>query len=143
MSVSSELPILNANELDRLAGLQHDTAGGLVQAEVGRRLIVDVVPSQQRGRALGVWGLGMMLAPTFGPTVSGWIVDNLDDWRLIFFLGIPFGIAGLLLAAAKLPRDDKPITRLPFDAWGFCLLATALHPSGCFAEPAQGRRMLV
>jgi len=48
-----------------------------------------------RGRALGVWGLGMMLAPTFGPTISGWIVDNLNDWRLIFFLGIPFGVAAL------------------------------------------------
>jgi DHA2 family multidrug resistance protein len=113
--------------------------GGGIVSPTSMALIVDVVPAQQRGRALGVWGLGMMLAPTFGPTVSGWIVDNLDDWRLIFLLGIPFGVAGLLLAYAKLPQDDKRISRAPFDAWGFGLLTTAL---ASFLIPlTQGNRL--
>jgi DHA2 family multidrug resistance protein len=100
--------------------------GGGIISPTSMALITDVVPAAQRGRALGVWGLGMMLAPTFGPVVSGWIVDTFDDWRLIFLLGIPFGIAGLLLSLAKLPHDDKRLTRVPFDVWGFVLLTVAL-----------------
>lgn len=113
--------------------------GGGMVSPTSMALIVDVVPARERGRALGVWGLGMMLAPTFGPVISGWIVDNLDDWRLIFFLGIPFGVVGLLLAFAKLPHDDERIGRAPFDVWGFGLLATAL---ASFLIPlSQGNRL--
>ncbi|HTD33505.1 MAG TPA: DHA2 family efflux MFS transporter permease subunit [Candidatus Elarobacter sp.] len=113
--------------------------GGGIISPTSMALITDVVPPAQRGRALGVWGLGMMLAPTFGPVVSGWIVDNFDDWRLIFLLGIPFGVAGLLLSYAKIPHDDARTTRAPFDVWGFSLLTVAL---AAFLIPlTQGERV--
>jgi EmrB/QacA subfamily drug resistance transporter len=102
-------------------------------------LIMDVVPASQRGRALGIWGLGMMMAPSFGPWISGWIVDNLDDWRSIFFLGVPIGIAGLILAALRLPHDDERKTLARFDLPGFALLTTAL---AAFLVPlSQGDRL--
>jgi EmrB/QacA subfamily drug resistance transporter len=113
--------------------------GGGIVSPTAMALIADVVPPQQRGRALGVWGLGMMLAPTFGPVVSGWIVDNFDQWRLIFLLGIPFGVIGLVLAYVKLPHDDARIGRAPFDVWGFGLLTVAL---AAFLIPlTQGERV--
>jgi len=113
--------------------------GGGIISPTSMALITDVVPPAQRGRALGVWGLGMMLAPTFGPVVSGWIVDTFDDWRLIFLLGIPFGIAGLVLSYLKIPHDDKRISRAPFDALGFVLLTVAL---AAFLIPlTQGERV--
>jgi DHA2 family multidrug resistance protein len=113
--------------------------GGGIISPTSMALITDVVSPSERGRALGVWGLGMMLAPTFGPVVSGWIVDNFDDWRLIFLLGIPFGVVGLLLAYAKIPHDDKRIARAPFDTWGFALLTVAL---AAFLVPlTQGERV--
>lgn len=116
--------------------------GGLV-SPTSMALIMDVVPASQRGRALGVWGLGMMLAPSFGPTMSGWIVDNLDDWRLIFWLGVPIGIAGLVLAALFIPREEDEIApareRAAFDTPGFALLTTAL---AAFLIPlSQGDRL--
>ncbi|HTW84834.1 MAG TPA: DHA2 family efflux MFS transporter permease subunit [Candidatus Sulfotelmatobacter sp.] len=102
--------------------------GGLV-SPTAMAIIMDVVPPAQRGRALGVWGMGMMLAPSFGPTISGWIVDNLDDWRPIFLIGVPLAILGFVLALAKIPHDedalDKPAPP-PFDVPGFSLLSTAL-----------------
>lgn len=103
--------------------------GGLV-SPTSMAVIMDVVAPAQRGRALGVWGLGMMLAPSFGPTISGWIVDNLDDWRLIFWVGVPIGIAGLVLAALFIPREEdatpRAAGRARFDTPGFALLTTAL-----------------
>jgi EmrB/QacA subfamily drug resistance transporter len=113
--------------------------GGGIISPTSMALITDIVPAEQRGRALGVWGLGMMLAPTFGPVVSGWIVDTFSDWRLIFLLGIPFGVVGLILAIAKIPHDDARVTRAPFDALGFGLLTAAL---AAFLIPlTQGERV--
>jgi DHA2 family multidrug resistance protein len=101
--------------------------GGLV-SPTAMALIMDVVPPAQRGKALGVWGMGMMLAPSFGPTISGWIVDNLDDWRPIFLVGVPIGILGFALAAWKIPKEEDAVDRVPppFDVPGFSLLSTAL-----------------
>lgn len=114
--------------------------GGLV-SPTSMALIMDVVPPQQRGRALGAWGLGMMLAPSIGPAISGWIIDNLDDWRAIFLIGVPIGIAGLILAVLKIPRDTakQPGSGTTFDTWGFALLTTAL---ASFLIPlSQGDRL--
>jgi EmrB/QacA subfamily drug resistance transporter len=102
--------------------------GGLV-SPTAMALIMDVVPPAQRGRALGVWGMGMMLAPSFGPTISGWIVDNLEDWRPIFLVGVPIGILGLVLALWKIPKEEDAPDRIappPFDVPGFALLSGAL-----------------
>ncbi len=125
-TVASVLTALAWDSTSLIAFRMLQAIGGGIISPTSMALITDVVPPAQRGRALGVWGLGMMLAPTFGPAVSGWIVDTFDDWRLIFLLGIPFGVAGLLLSYAKIPHDDKRITRAPFDVYGFVLLTAAL-----------------
>ena len=100
--------------------------GGLI-SPTSMAIITDIVPANQRGRALGIWGLGMMLAPSFAPVMSGWIIDNLDDWRMIFAMGVPIGALGLVLAMAYIPRDeDARDARAPFDLPGALLLTTAL-----------------
>lgn len=100
--------------------------GGLI-APTSMAIITDIVPPHERGRALGIWGLGMMLAPSFAPVMSGWVIDNLDDWRIIFAMGVPIGILGLILAVTFIPRDeDRTHERAPFDAPGALLLTTSL-----------------
>jgi EmrB/QacA subfamily drug resistance transporter len=90
-------------------------------------IITDVVPPRQRGRALGVWGMGTMLAPAFAPFVAGWIIDDFNDWRLIFALGVPIGIAGFALAYAFVPAaEDRAHERPAFDTVGALLLTAAL-----------------
>ncbi|MGZ3497761.1 MAG: DHA2 family efflux MFS transporter permease subunit [Vulcanimicrobiaceae bacterium] len=114
--------------------------GGGIVSPTGMAIITDVIPPSQRGKAFGLWGMGMMLAPAFGPWISGMIVDNLDDWRPIFLLGVPIGIAGLIAAFMILPRsEDSPHgTRTKFDIIGFSSLAGAL---ACFLIPlTQGNR---
>ncbi len=101
--------------------------GGLI-SPTGMAIITDVIPPAQRGRALGLWGMGMMLAPSFGPWISGAIVDNMDDWRLVFWLGVPFGIAGLVAAMRILPdAENQPHAHAKgFDYVGFATLSAAL-----------------
>lgn len=64
----------------------------------------------------------MLIAPTFGPAVGGFIVSYFS-WPWIFLLNVPVGIAGVLLVLRFIPRLEE--SRRPFDVGGFALLATA------------------
>lgn len=115
--------------------------GGGIISPTGMAIVTDVIPPKDRGKAFGLWGMGMMLAPAFGPWISGLIVDNLDDWRPIFLLGVPFGIAGLLAAMRYLPKtEDRPHQHSAgFDLAGFTLLSSSLT---AFLIPlTQGNRV--
>ena len=50
---------------------------------------------------MAVWGVGIMLAPILGPTAGGWIADNWS-WRWIFYINLPIGVAGFLMASTFL-----------------------------------------
>jgi EmrB/QacA subfamily drug resistance transporter len=115
--------------------------GGGIVSPTGMAIVTDVIPPKDRGKAFGLWGMGMMLAPAFGPWISGIIVDNMDDWRPIFLLGVPFGVAGLLAALQYLPKDEaRPHQHsAEFDVQGFALLSSALT---AFLIPlTQGNRV--
>jgi EmrB/QacA subfamily drug resistance transporter len=99
---------------------------GLV-SPTGMAIIMHVIKPAQRGRALGFWAMGMMMAPAFGPWISGFIVDTFDDWRLVFWLGVPIGIAGLVMSYLYMPADETTARpRAPFDYLGFSLLTLSL-----------------
>src|SRR5208282_3311931 len=74
--------------------LQGAGGGGLQPSE--QAILADTFPPRQRGMAFAVYGMAVVLAPAIGPTLGGWITDNLD-WRWIFFINIPVGILSLLL----------------------------------------------
>lgn len=98
--------------------------GGFLSA-TSMAVIIQYFPTESLGRALGVWGLGMVLAPALGPYVGGYLID-LVDWRLIFLMGVPFGVVGLVLSYALL-RDDTERIHRRFDFVGFtCLTASLL-----------------
>ena len=78
-------------------------------------LIVDVFPASQRGQALGMNALVVSLGVTAGPTLGGLITETLG-WRWIFFVNVPLGLIGLLVArrvftfraGARARRFDVP-----------------------------------
>jgi len=115
----------DANSLIAFRILQ--AVGGGILSPTSMAIITDLVPPAQRGRALGIWGLGMMMAPAFGPWISGVVLDGFDDWRLIFLLGVPVGIAGLVMAYLFIPAgEDRSQARRAFDLPGALLLSTSL-----------------
>lgn len=139
---ASILASLSFNTSSLIAFRILQAVGGGILSPTGMAIVTDVIPPKQRGQAFGLWGMGMMLAPAFGPWISGLIVDNLDDWRPIFLLGVPIGIAGLFAAMRFLPQsEDESHNRehSPFDAIGFATLAGALT---AFLVPlTQGNRI--
>ncbi len=78
----------------------------------------------ERYRAMSIWGLSAMVAPAIGPTLSGYIVEYWD-WRLIFTINIPIGIAGYLLAALIL-KETVQQRHGKFDLAGFITVSVGL-----------------
>jgi DHA2 family multidrug resistance protein len=81
----------------------------------------EIFPLRQRGTAMAVWGVGIMMAPILGPTLGGWIVDNWS-WRWIFYVNLPIGLLGFLMASVFL--YDSPFHKKPrrVDAAGLVLM---------------------
>ncbi len=98
-------------------------AAGLMQPLAGI-LIYRAFPPDQLGRAIGIFGFGVVLAPALGPTLGGMLMDAFS-WRAIFFLSVPFCLGGIALALRLLPVI-QPAERPPFDWLGFVLIAAAM-----------------
>ena len=87
-------------------------------------VLYQIVPPEKIGVAMGFYGLGIVLAPAIGPTLGGYLVEYVD-WRLIFFINLPIGIVGAVLALIVFPRHH-PTTWPKLDVWGFVTVAYAL-----------------
>src|ERR1700730_9258291 len=81
-------------------------------------------PPQQRGLAGGLFAIAALLAPAVGPTLGGYFVTYMD-WQWIFFVNVPIGIAGIILAIVLL-REVRTGTKTRFDVPGFLLAAVGL-----------------
>jgi DHA2 family multidrug resistance protein len=80
------------------------TGGGGLQP-MAQAILADVFPPEKRGLAFALYGVTVIVAPTVGPTLGGWITDNYT-WRWIFFINIPVGIITLFLVYRLI--DDPP-----------------------------------
>ena len=98
--------------------------GGGPLIPIAQAVLWEIFPPRQRGMAMAVWGLGIVLAPTFGPTVGGWIADNWS-WRWIFYINLPIGVLGIFMASAFL--FDSPHTQ---KSARLDLLRPAAHGAG-------------
>ena len=86
--------------------------------------IFSVFPPERRGMAVGLYGLGTVLAPTFGPILGGLAIDNIS-WRYLFFLPLPFCLPALLLSLIFMPTKKLARRLPPFDWTGFVLIFVA------------------
>jgi EmrB/QacA subfamily drug resistance transporter len=97
--------------------------GGMVMP-AGMTIMTRAAGPQRIGRVMAIVGVPMLLAPTLGPIIGGWLVDDIS-WRWIFYVNVPIGAITLALAMRILPRDEpQPTHRL--DALGFLLLSPGL-----------------
>ena len=72
--------------------------GGGVLLTVSQAILRETFPPEEQGTAMGIFGLGVVLAPAFGPTLGGWLTDQYS-WPWIFYINVPIGIINLLLVS--------------------------------------------
>ncbi len=103
--------------------------GGAALFPMSITLLFREFPPQERGIAMGFFGVPALLAPALGPTLGGYLVTY-AGWQLIFYINVPVGIAAVILASIFL-RESRPNTRTSFDFLGFLFAAvgfgTALY----------------
>ena len=97
---------------------------GAALTPLSQSTMLDLYTPEERGGAMAVWGMGVMVGPIIGPTLGGYLTEAFD-WRWVFFVNLPFGILGVAGLWFFMDADkDQPRTR--FDWLGFLLLSTVL-----------------
>ena len=95
--------------------------GGAMMVPVGRMVVIRTAPKAELVQALSFIAMPALVGPMLGPPLGGLIVTY-ADWRWIFFVNIPIGVLGIVLATLFIPdvREETP----PLDVKGFLLLAS-------------------
>ncbi len=99
-------------------------AFGAALVPLSQSTMLDIYPARQRGSAMAVWGMGVMVGPILGPTLGGYLTNDLN-WRYVFFVNLPFGIAAVLGLLFLMPRSEHG-AKLQFDWVGFGVLSMGL-----------------
>lgn len=88
-------------------------------------------PVEEHGKAMAIWGIGIMVAPVMGPTLGGYITDYLN-WRWIFFVNLPVGILSFILAYRYI--TESPTTKTSIDWMGLILMGTSVGALQIFLD---------
>ncbi len=107
--------------------LQGLGGGGMPTSE--QAMLADTFSVRQRPQAFAIYGIAVIVAPTVGPTIGGWITDNYS-WHWIFFINVPFGILSLVLVqwlvvepeVLERERRERLARGLKIDWVGFALI---------------------
>jgi MFS transporter, DHA2 family, multidrug resistance protein len=110
--------------------LQGFAGGGMVP--VAQSILADAFPPQKRGQAFALFGVAVVVAPVVGPTLGGWLADNVS-WRWCFLINVPVGVLASAAIAAVLHESPEAAAERRtwrgshgFDGIGFALVATFL-----------------
>jgi DHA2 family multidrug resistance protein len=99
--------------------------GGALQP-LSQAVLLESFEPQDRGRAMGFWAVGIIVAPILGPVVGGWLTENYS-WRWVFYINLPVGIVAILMT--RLFVFDPPYLRREsqgIDYWGMGLLVVGI-----------------
>lgn len=96
---------------------------GACLAPMSQAIMYDINPPEKHVQAMTIWGMVIMVGPIAGPVLGGWITDNLD-WRWVFYINVPIGIAAA--AGSFLLLENAEPSNRRFDFTGFLLLALGL-----------------
>jgi len=96
---------------------------GAALVPLSQSIMVDTYPHEERGKAMAVWGIGVMVGPILGPTLGGWLTETMS-WRWTFFINLPVGILSVLLALRYIPDTERKARNM--DWMGLGLLALGI-----------------
>jgi MFS transporter, DHA2 family, multidrug resistance protein len=99
--------------------------GGSLQP-ISQAVLLESFPPQDRGKAMGFWGLGIVVAPLLGPVLGGWLTDSYS-WRWVFYINVPIGVASIIMTRLFV-FDPHYIKRASskIDYWGIGMLAVGI-----------------
>ncbi len=101
--------------------------GGGALLVTAQTIITESYPQEKRGMAQAIYGMGVIIGPTLGPPLGGYIVEHFT-WPYIFYINIPIGVIATLLTLeyVRSPKYAEKTLRSQIDWWGIGLLAAAV-----------------
>lgn len=130
----------NAHTLGELVGgrvLQGIGGGALIST--AQAILFDVFPLEERGTAMAIFGMGVMVGPTLGPTLGGWITDNYS-WPWIFYINIPLGLLAAVMTWRHVPEPQHQTSRTDVvDWWGLLFLILGIGCLQILLERGQSK----
>lgn len=99
--------------------------GGGALLVTAQTIITESYPKAKRGMAQAIYGMGVIVGPTLGPPLGGYLVDNFS-WPYIFYINIPLGIIAtfLTITFVKSPKYGEKLKANQVDWWGIVFLAS-------------------
>ena len=97
---------------------------GAALVPISQAILLDINPPERHPSAMSIWSMGAVMAPIVGPTLGGWLTEDLN-WRWVFIINLPIGV-GALAGLSFFLREAKPNAPAKLDAIGYCSLALAL-----------------
>jgi DHA2 family multidrug resistance protein len=99
--------------------------GGGALLSTSQAILFETFPPKERGLASGIFSLGVIIGPSIGPVMGGYIVDNMS-WQWIFYVNIPIGLMAALLSFIYLRPTKGSDDNRPVDWTGIVLLAVGV-----------------
>lgn len=96
---------------------------GAALVPLSQAIMTEAYPLEERGNAMAIWGLGVMVGPVLGPTLGGWLTEA-ASWRWTFYINVPVGALSLFLASQFVPDTPKKARKMDWP--GIALLATGV-----------------
>src|SRR3954469_410875 len=97
---------------------------GAALVPLSQAIMTESYPVEERGTAMVLWGLGVMVGPVLGPTLGGWLTD-VASWRWTFYINLPVGALSLLLAWQFVPQSARRARRMDWPGFGLLALGIA------------------
>jgi DHA2 family multidrug resistance protein len=113
---------------------------GAALVPLSQSTMLDLYSAEERGFAMAVWGMGVMVGPILGPTLGGYLTDAYN-WRWVFYVNVPFGLLAIGGLWYFLRANDKD-TALRFDWTGFAVLSLALCALQLFLDRGEQKDWL-
>ncbi|URW77126.1 DHA2 family efflux MFS transporter permease subunit [Sphingomonas donggukensis] len=121
--VSSALCGLSANLTQMVIFRVLQGVSAAFMNPLSQTVMLDINPPERQGKAMAIWGMGIMVGPILGPVIGGWLTESYN-WRWVFYVNLPLGVFCFAVLWALLP--SRKITRRSFDLIGFSLLAIGI-----------------
>jgi len=101
---------------------------GAALVPLSQSTLLDINERKDHGKAMAVWGMGVMLGPIVGPSLGGYLTEYYS-WRYVFFINLPLGILsliGLLIYLPESPKQERPFDKLGFLTLSLCIACIQL-----------------
>ena len=97
---------------------------GAALVPLSQAVLLDSYTAEERGGAMAIWGVGVMLGPIMGPTLGAWLTDNYS-WHWVFLINLPIGVI-TVIGLALFMHETERHEHLRFDWFGFLALAVGI-----------------